>query len=67
MTCLGEMGMFVGQLFSWNNYEGANNYNACVIGETGSGKTVFLLQKENEEIEKIQERANSKNNFRPRR
>jgi hypothetical protein len=28
---------------------------------------LFLLQKENEEIEKIQERANSKNNFRPRR
>ncbi len=34
----------LGQLFSWNNYEGANNYNACVIGETGSGKTVFLLE-----------------------
>ncbi len=34
----------LGQLCSWNNYEGANNYNACVIGETGSGKSVFLLE-----------------------
>jgi conjugal transfer ATP-binding protein TraC len=34
----------LGQLFSWNNYEGANNYNACVIGETGSGKSVFLQE-----------------------
>ena len=28
---------------------------------------LFLLQKENEEIEKMQEKANSKNSFRPRR
>jgi hypothetical protein len=28
---------------------------------------LFLLQKENDEIEKLQDRANSKNNFRPRR
>ena len=34
----------LGQVFSWNNYVGANNYNACVIGETGSGKSVFLQE-----------------------
>jgi conjugal transfer ATP-binding protein TraC len=34
----------LGQVFSWDNYNGANNYNACVIGETGSGKTVFLQE-----------------------
>jgi hypothetical protein len=28
---------------------------------------LFLLQKENEEIEKMQDRARSKNNIRPRR
>jgi hypothetical protein len=28
---------------------------------------LFLLQKENEEIEKQQEKAKNKNNFRPRR
>lgn len=28
---------------------------------------LFLLQKENEEIEKLQEQANKKQNFRPRR
>lgn len=33
-----------GQLFSWNNFFGANNYNACVVGETGSGKSVFLQE-----------------------
>ena len=34
----------LGQLFTWDNYEGANNYNACVIGETGSGKSIFLQE-----------------------
>jgi conjugal transfer ATP-binding protein TraC len=33
-----------GQVFAWNNFYGANNYNACVIGETGSGKSVFLQE-----------------------
>jgi len=28
---------------------------------------LFLLQRENEEIEKMHEKANQKNNFRPRR
>jgi hypothetical protein len=28
---------------------------------------LFLLQKENEEIERLQEQARNKNNFRPRR
>jgi hypothetical protein len=28
---------------------------------------LFLLQKENEEIERLQEQARSKNNFRPRK
>jgi len=28
---------------------------------------LFLLQKENEEIERLQEQAKNKNNFRPRR
>ena len=33
-----------GQVFTWNNFEGGNNYNACIIGESGSGKSVFLQE-----------------------
>ena len=32
-----------GQLFSWDSFEGSN-YNACIIGESGSGKSVFLQE-----------------------
>lgn len=33
-----------GQLFSWDSFEGGSNYNACIIGESGSGKSVFLQE-----------------------
>jgi conjugal transfer ATP-binding protein TraC len=33
-----------GQLFNWDPFQGESNYNACVIGQSGSGKSVFLQE-----------------------
>ena len=31
-----------GQIFTWSPYFGESNYNLCVIGQSGSGKSVLL-------------------------
>ena len=33
-----------GQIFTWDCFENASNYNVCVTGMSGSGKSVFLQE-----------------------
>jgi conjugal transfer ATP-binding protein TraC len=33
-----------GQLFTWWPYDSASNYNVCVLGQSGSGKSVFMQE-----------------------
>ena len=31
-----------GQIFNWSNYDSSGNYNTCVVGKSGAGKSVFM-------------------------
>ena len=31
-----------GQIFNWSNFDSSGNYNTCVVGKSGAGKSVFM-------------------------
>ena len=31
-----------GQVFNWSNFDSSGNYNTCVVGKSGAGKSVFM-------------------------
>lgn len=33
-----------GQLFTWSPFDSTSNYNICVLGQSGAGKSVFLQE-----------------------
>jgi len=33
-----------GQLFTWSPFDSSSNYNICVLGQSGAGKSVFLQE-----------------------
>ncbi len=33
-----------GQLFTWSPFDSSSNYNVCVVGQSGAGKSVFMQE-----------------------